>query len=106
VGQDARQRRRYIWRRRGGPSDGVLGGQAFVREERRPLAGKKEKGPSDPRAAKSGGEAIEGKGETFGGVDYEGSTKAELYERATELGVKGRSSMDKKELARAISRKQ
>ena len=67
---------------------------------------KKEKGPSDPRAAKSGREAIEAKGETFGGVDYEGSTKAELYERAAELGVKGRSNMDKKELARAISRKQ
>lgn len=67
---------------------------------------KKEKGPSDPRAAKSGRDAIEGTAETFGGVDYEGSTKAELYERATDLGIKGRSNMGKKELARAISRKQ
>lgn len=67
---------------------------------------KDEKGPSDPRAAQSGREAIEGRGETFGGVDYEGSTKDELYERARQLGIKGRSSMDKKELARAISRKQ
>ena len=67
---------------------------------------KKKKGPSDPRAAKSGREAIEGKGETFGGVDYEGSTKADLYERAAELGIKGRSRMDKQELARKVSRRQ
>lgn len=32
----------------------------------------------------------------------EGPTKAELYERATELGIKGRSSMSKAELERAI----
>lgn len=67
---------------------------------------KDEKGPSDPRAAKGGREAIEGKGETFGGVDYAGSTKQELYDRAADLGIKGRSRMDKRELARAIARKQ
>jgi cation transport regulator ChaB len=67
---------------------------------------KDEKGPSDPRAARGGREAREGKGETFGGVDYLGSTKEELYERAKKLGVDGRSKMDKKELARAIARKQ
>ncbi len=67
---------------------------------------KKERGPSDPRAKKGGRAAIEGEGETFGGVDYEGSSKDELYARAKELGIKGRSSMDKKELARAISRRQ
>jgi cation transport regulator ChaB len=67
---------------------------------------KDEKGPSDPRAKKSGRAAIEERGETFGGVDYEGSTKQELYERARDLGIEGRSSMDKKELARAIARKQ
>ena len=64
---------------------------------------KKAKGPSDPRA-KSGGR--DAKGETFGGVDYEGNSKQELYERAKQLGIKGRSSMDKKELARAIAKKQ
>ena len=67
---------------------------------------KDKKGPSDPRAAKGGDEARRGKGETFGGVDYLGSSKQELYERARELGVKGRSSMSKKELAEAISKKQ
>jgi hypothetical protein len=67
---------------------------------------KDEKGPSDPRARKGGRAAIEGRGETFGGIDYEGSTRQELYERATKLGIKGRSRMDKKELAQAIARKQ
>jgi hypothetical protein len=67
---------------------------------------KDEKGPSDPRAAKGGKEAREGRGETFGGVDYYGSTKQELYERAKQLGVEGRSKMDKKELARAIAKRQ
>ena len=66
---------------------------------------KKEKGPSDPQAAKSGRAARRG-GETFGGVDVMGHSKDELYERARTLGVKGRSSMSKEELARAIARKQ
>jgi hypothetical protein len=35
-----------------------------------------------------------------------GHTKAELYDRARELGIAGRSKMDKLELARAIARKQ
>lgn len=64
------------------------------------------KGPSDPRSTRSTQEKREGKGETFGGVDYYGHTREELYNRAKELGVEGRSHMDKKELARAISRKQ
>jgi hypothetical protein len=38
------------------------------------------------------------------GVDAETSTKEELYRRARELGVKGRSKMDKAELADAIAR--
>ncbi len=67
---------------------------------------KDEKGPSDPQAAKSGASARRGKGETFGGVDVIGNSKAELYQRAQKLGVQGRSKMDKKELARAIARKQ
>jgi cation transport regulator ChaB len=67
---------------------------------------KDEKGPSDPQAAKSGASARKGTGETFGGVDVEGNSKSELYQRAQKLDVKGRSSMDKKELARAIDRKQ
>ena len=67
---------------------------------------KDRKGPSDPRAKKGGTQARRGKGETFGGVDYYGSIKDELYAQAKKLGVRGRSHMDKKELARAISRKQ
>ncbi|MDQ4142525.1 MAG: ChaB family protein [Actinomycetota bacterium] len=67
---------------------------------------KDEKGPSDPRAAGGGEEARRGKGETFGGVDYLGSSKQELYERARALGIKGRSGMSKKQLAEAISKKQ
>lgn len=66
---------------------------------------KKRRGPSDPRARKGAGEARAGKGETFGGVDYEGRSKAELAERARRLGVTGASQMDKKELARALQRK-
>jgi cation transport regulator ChaB len=67
---------------------------------------KAKKGPSDPRAKRSQGAARAGKGETFGGVDLYGNTKEELYERARKLGVEGRSRMSKKELARAIARKQ
>jgi cation transport regulator ChaB len=67
---------------------------------------KAKKGPSDPQAAKSGREARRGSGETFGGVDVMGNTKQDLYERARALGIKGRSSMDKQELARAVARKQ
>ncbi len=67
---------------------------------------KKEKGPSDPRSTKSTAQKRRGVGETFGGVDYYGHTKDELYERAKELGVEGRSKMSKAELARAIAKKQ
>ena len=65
---------------------------------------KDHKGPSDPRAKNP--RAREGKGESYGGVDAEGHTKKELYERARKLGVEGRSNMSKGELAKAIARKQ
>ena len=63
---------------------------------------KDHKGPSDPQA--EGGRSTDR--ETAGGVDVEGHTKAELYERAKALDVQGRSSMDKMQLAQAIARKQ
>ena|SRR5579871_4947532 len=63
------------------------------------------KGPSDPRSTKSTHEKREGKGETFGGVDYYGHTKDELYNRAKQLDIDGRSHMSKTELARAIAKK-
>ncbi|MDQ6726203.1 MAG: ChaB family protein [Actinomycetota bacterium] len=66
---------------------------------------KDHKGPSDPAAAKSGAADRRG-GKTFGGVDVLGNTRRKLYERARSLGVKGRSSMSKEELAEAIARKQ
>jgi cation transport regulator ChaB len=67
---------------------------------------KDEKGPSDPRAKKSGRAARAAKGETYGGVDAEGNSKEELYERAKRLDIKGRSRMSKRELAKAIGKKQ
>jgi cation transport regulator ChaB len=62
------------------------------------------KGPSDPRAANP--RAREGKGKSYGGVDFYGSTKEELLRRARDLDVQGRSTMSKEELAEAIARKQ
>jgi cation transport regulator ChaB len=67
---------------------------------------KDEKGPSDPQAAQGGQAARDHPKKTYGGVDVEGNTKDELYQRAKDLGVKGRSDMTKEELAEAIARKQ
>jgi cation transport regulator ChaB len=66
---------------------------------------KKAKGPSDPRAA-SHARKGRTRGRSYGGVDVFGHSKQELYERARRLGVQGRSSMSKDELASAIARKQ
>lgn len=63
---------------------------------------KDHKGPSDERSESRHGRS----GRTAGGVDVNGHTKSELYERARSLGVKGRSKMDKTELAQAIARRQ
>ena len=65
---------------------------------------KDEKGPSDPRAKNP--RARENKGKSFGGVDFYGNSKEELYERAKKLGVRGRSRMTKEQLAEAIAKKQ
>jgi cation transport regulator ChaB len=65
---------------------------------------KERKGPSDPRAASP--RARHGEGETFGGVDFFGHTRKELYERARGIGIRGASRMTKSELAEAIARKQ
>jgi len=62
---------------------------------------KDESGPSDERAAES-----RDVGEPAGGVDERGHTKDELYERAKELDISGRSHMNKHELAQAIARTQ
>ena len=67
---------------------------------------KDEPGPSDPQAAQGGAAARDRPRKTYGGVDVEGSTKKELYERARELDIRGRSDMTKTELAEAIARRQ
>jgi cation transport regulator ChaB len=67
---------------------------------------KDEYGPSDEQSKQSGAAARENPKATHGGVDVEGNSKDELYERAKKAGVKGRSSMSKSELADALARKQ
>lgn len=57
------------------------------------------KGPSDQQSASPRGRSAE----SFGGVDANAS-KEHLLRLARKLDVKGRSSMDKKELARAIQK--
>ena len=66
---------------------------------------KARRGPSDPQAAQGGRQAREHPKRTYRGIDVRGSTKRELYERAKELDVPGRSHMDKRELAAAIARR-
>src|SRR5436190_23118379 len=67
---------------------------------------KDRKGLSDPQAKKSTPESRRRPSKTYGGVDVEGNSKQELYERAKQYGVEGRSSMSKQELAEAIAKKQ
>jgi ChaB len=65
---------------------------------------KRTKGPSDPQAARGGRTARVGRGQTYGGVDVMGRNKRELMDLARRLNIRGRSSMTKDELGRAISR--
>lgn len=68
---------------------------------------KKEKGPSDPQdKGRTRAARRDSRRKTYGGVDVNGHTKDELYERARRLGVRGRSKMSKNELADAIAKKQ
>ncbi len=62
---------------------------------------KDENGPSDPRSASP--RARQNAGETYGGVDAN-KPKAELYADATRAGIRGRSRMNKRELAMALDR--
>jgi cation transport regulator ChaB len=63
-------------------------------------------GPSDPRSEGTTAQKRAGVGATAGGVDVEGHTRDELYERARRLDIKGRSRMTKLELGQAIARAQ
>lgn len=47
---------------------------------------------NDPKSGKKGGKADK----------YEERTKEELYEKAQEIGIEGRSEMDKGELIKAL----
>ncbi len=67
---------------------------------------KDEPGPSDSRSEQSTADKRAGKGETFGGVDVVGNTRAQLVERARQAGISGYSKMTKAELGRALSRHQ
>ena len=67
---------------------------------------KDEKGPSDAQAKQSGRKARDHPKPTAGGVDVEGNSKAELYERAKQADIPKRSSMTKEELADALSRRE
>ena len=65
---------------------------------------KAKKGPSDRQAAKSGAAARKTKRpKTAGGVDAN-ATKKHLMGEARQLGVKGRSTMNKAELVAAIDK--
>lgn len=67
---------------------------------------KDRKGPSDAQAARGPDTKPSSRAkpaETKGGkVDFEGKTKDELYERAQELDIPGRSRMNKEQLAVAV----
>ncbi len=64
---------------------------------------KDEKGPSDPQAARSAPESADAPRKTAGGVDVVGNSKQDLYERAKELDIPGRSKMSKEELGQALN---
>lgn len=67
---------------------------------------KDETGPSDPHSKLPQSRKQRGEGESFGGIDVEGNTRDQLLDRAKQAGVKGYSSMNKSELARALQRKE
>lgn len=64
---------------------------------------KREKGPSDRQAAKTGPAARRGPSRTAGGVDANAS-KRHLMDIARRLDVDGRSTMNKRELVDAIDK--
>ena len=64
---------------------------------------KDEPGPSDPQSRQSGRQARDHPKATYGGVDVEGNTKDELYERAKRAKLPGRAQMTKEELVTALS---
>ncbi len=60
---------------------------------------KAERGPSDPRSAQGGPDPA---GASFGGVDLNGRSKAELIAQARRLGARITTRMTKHQIAQAI----
>lgn len=67
---------------------------------------KSDSGPSDSRSRQASGAKRRGRGTTHGGVDVEYNSRQDLYARAKSLGVEGRSTMSKQQLADAIAQRQ
>ncbi len=65
---------------------------------------KDHKGSSDPRSKSSYSDKDHDKKQSYGGVDVEGSSKAELQQKAKKAGVSGYSRMNKSELGKAIEK--
>ncbi|HEX5368940.1 MAG TPA: Rho termination factor N-terminal domain-containing protein, partial [Dehalococcoidia bacterium] len=71
---------------------------------------KKEKGPSDPQAARGPTtpqkSTDRNRAETAGGrtVPLEDSSKDDLYNRAQQLDIAGRSKMSKDDLVKAVKK--
>lgn len=62
---------------------------------------KGKRGPSDPRAEQSGPDAS---GKSYGGLDVEGHTKAELLDEAKRRGLHVTTHMKKAEVAQTLER--
>lgn len=62
---------------------------------------KDERGPSDPRAEQGGPDPV---GPSYGGVDFEGSSKGELLDEARQLDAPVTTHMTKAEVAHEIDR--
>lgn len=67
---------------------------------------KEDSGPSDPREKMPQEKKQSEHGETYGGVDVEGSSREELEQRAKEADIKGYSDMSKDEIADELAQKE
>jgi hypothetical protein len=104
IRQGARQRGEGVRGGRTCPPRRLRRVEALVREARRPLGAEgstRSLGPAreEPRARVN-------HGKNYRGVDAEANSKQELYRRARDVGIEGRSQMTKGQLAETIARRQ